>query len=157
MYYYKMTNIRVNIFNGINLQIPRSFDVTADTYQNIVSNLINVGEKSGDIYYINGQKLDYNNYNTEITTPEIQYITFPSEIIEDGLSIRDYQNNRLFYIPYSSTMKIHDVYNYIVAADPTYCNNIILYHNGYQLDYNNSVIDYQNINRSPIDIYYQNY
>lgn len=105
-----MSNVLVHIFNGTLQQIPRDINVSSDTYQDIITQLIKTGEKSGQIYTMQGDNVDY---NAPITEKEIQYVTYPGTP----------EYNKLFFgkildpqfIPYSDTMKNRDIYNYLIA------------------------------------------
>ena len=66
-----MPTVRVNVFEGTEPQVPTIYDVTADTYQDVVSALMNYGLFSGQIYGVNGEVVDY---NAPITLPEVNYV-----------------------------------------------------------------------------------
>lgn len=106
--------IRINIFDGTNLQIPKQVDVTinnSNTYQDLITTLINAGEKSGQIYTMHGEEV---NYDGLITEREIQYITFNGNIEPRKLLIRK-KRGGILLIPYNENMIARDVYNYIIA------------------------------------------
>lgn len=144
-----MPIVRVNIFNGSVPQIPRLFNVTADTYQDVITGLIQAGEKSGQIYNMQGKKLDS---DSRVNLGEIQYITFSGDVIQNKLPIYDPKTKETFYIPYSDTMKVRDIYNYMIATNKyQYINGLIS--RGRQLNFDVDINVYPDILGHPIWLY----
>lgn len=122
-----MPQVRVNVFTGGEAQIPQIFDVIAETYQDVVTSLINYGIESGQIYTVDGNFVDY---SSPITLGEVNYI------IPDG-PIAHFPNlrkvDRITYpVDYKVNGTVRDLYNKLVAKGLS--KNLYLVLSGQRLD-----------------------
>jgi hypothetical protein len=117
-----MPTVRVNIFEGPHSQISRMSNVSAGTYQDVVSALINNGEFSGQIYSIQGEVIDY---NAPITLPEINYI-IPSGDAMGDLFVRTLLGRTYSVNNIKKNGTVRDIYNNVVAQGMTPNSKIII-------------------------------
>jgi hypothetical protein len=134
-----MSDITVHIFHGIKEQIPETFRVNGDIYQDIVTTIMRLGNQSGSIYGTHGEIIDY---NALVTLAEVNYI-IPSGGIKQ-ISLVDDQGGR-YLINYNAGGTYRDVYNAAIAAGlPS--NGVIFFAGRYpKLD-----------SRVPADLYKEN-
>lgn len=105
--------IAINIYNGTGLQIPKSVTLDdVETYQDIITKLINMGEKSGKLYTLNGNRINNKDF---VTIQDLNYITSDSEPTHIITVVTNTDPPSELSIPYSSDMIYEDVYNYALA------------------------------------------
>lgn len=107
-----MPQIVVNVFNGTGPQVPTTYQVDGDIYQDIVSILINSGLESGQIYGLQGESIDY---NAPISLNEVNYIIplggFQGKLVGNIVAL----GGRKIEINYNSKGIYRDIYNAFVA------------------------------------------
>lgn len=105
--------ITIHIYNGTGLQIPKTEIVeNVETYQDIITNLINMGYKSGKLYNLDGNSIDNGNL---IMTKELNYVMLESEPTNTITVVTNTDPQIQLSIPYSSDITYGDVYNYALA------------------------------------------
>ena len=72
------------------------------------------------------------NYNAPITLKEVQYVTFPGEVIPDDLYVGLLL--KVQAIPYNKMMKVRDIYNYMIA--------LYGYKPGFSIEYNKKILNF---------------
>lgn len=103
----------INIYKGTDLQIPR--EVIVDdvfVYQDIISKLITMGEKSGKLYTLDGHPIDNKDV---ITIHELNYITLDMEPYDVIKVVTNTDSHNEILVPYSSDMTYEDIYNIALA------------------------------------------
>lgn len=110
-----MTDVVVNVFNGTRLQVPQTFQVHANTYQDIITGLIQYGFESGSLYGLNGEFIDTDSH---IALREVNYV-IPENILISTINIG--QNNKpTITIKFNRNGTLRDIYNYgIVEGIPS--------------------------------------
>jgi hypothetical protein len=135
--------VTVHIFDDMMEQTPIKVNVEESTCQDIITNLIKTGYKSGQIYTLDGNPVDF-----DAVPSEMKYITYSGNNYST-LFVRKLIGG-VVSVPFSSTMKVRDIYNYIVAQG--YPKNIKLMGFGKQLDLDLNVETYNLSKESMITV-----
>lgn len=130
-------DITVNLFYGFEAQEPRSLEFSNITiYQDVVTLLINNGEKSGHLYNLKGTEV---NYLKRATITNLNYVMLESTITQE-IPIEIYTDSDTFTeisVPFNPEMTYRDIYNYVVASGVTILSYLML--NGEKVDLDNKV------------------
>lgn len=105
-------DVKVNVFNGSNDKNPKNILVRANTYQDIVTLLIQSGYKSGQIYTLTWNEIDY---LSEVKYPEVNYVMVPTPLNKQLFSEVFFPKSEPYLVSFNNDQKIRDIYNYLVA------------------------------------------
>ena len=106
-----MPKVIVNIFTGINPQVPKTYEIEAKTYQDIVTAIIRSGMESGKIYRLDGERI---NYGDPITSSQVNYI-ISDNINKLKMNIRSLELGKNLFIDVDKNGTFRDIYNFIIA------------------------------------------
>lgn len=93
-----------------------SYEVDGTTYQDLITNIIKSGGESGQIYTLNGEKVDY---NSPITEKEVNYF-IPYGIIYQISMISKTLYGPTYTVDFRSNSTYRDIYNSLIAKGVSY-------------------------------------